>query len=334
MSNQEGQFMSPEPRDINNDSRKEDEYIARPINRDPREQQQQWQEVPPQQQQQMYGEKLQPQQRRRRGPRGCIIALVAVVVILGLLGTGIAFGISSFGSHFPTFGPGVTEAKSFTVSSSPRLIINDPVGNIHVHTGGASDQVTISATKQNGGIGGNPNDIHITYRESSDNKTITINVDEGSHFLNFNSVNFNITVPTAADLNVHTNTGSIDVGGINGQMSLTSNTGSITATQDDLTASSTLKTNTGSVTFDGKIAPSGTYQFETNTGSVDATLPGDTSFHVNASTDTGSFNSDFPGVSTERHGIGSSVSSDVGSSPNAILTLKTNTGSINLQQGR
>ncbi|MFL5655382.1 MAG: DUF4097 family beta strand repeat-containing protein [Ktedonobacteraceae bacterium] len=332
MNNQEGQFMSPDPRNTGNDFRAGDEYIPRPINTDPWEQQQQWQGVPPQQQQ-MYGEKLQPRQRRRRGPRGCIIALVTVLIILCLSGIGIGFGIAGIGYSFPRFGPGVTEARSFTVGTSPHLIINDPVGAIHVHTGTTNNQVSIQATKQSTGIGGNPSDIHVSYNESSDNNTITVNVDYGPSFMGFKSVDFNISVPGASDLNVNTNTGSIDVSGINGQMSLTSNTGSINATQDDLTSSSTLKTDTGSVTFDGKIASTGSYQFLTNTGSVNVTLPGDTSFHVDASTDTGSVNSNFPGVSPIKHDIGSEVHADVGNSPSATLMLKTNTGSINLNEG-
>ena len=334
MNNQEGQFMSPNSGDIHNEPGAENEYMARPINRGPQEQQQQqWQGIP-HQQQQIYGDKLQPSQRRRRGPRGCVIALIAVVVILALAGGGIAFGIASFGSHFPAFGPGATEAKSFTVGSSPHVVINDPVGTINVHTGGTGNQVSIQTTKQSVGIGGNAQNIHITYQESSDNNTITVNVDDSSHFLGFNSVNFNIAVPSTTSLNIHADTGSIDVSGINGQMSLTSNTGSITATQDKLTDSSEMKTDTGTVTFDGEITPGGTYQFETNTGTVNVTLPGDSSFHVNASTDTGSFGSNFPGVNAEQHGIGSSVNSDVGTSPNATLILKTDTGSINLNAGK
>lgn len=332
MSNQEGQFMPPDSRNRYND-RRADEYIPRPVNTDPREQHQQWQGVPPQQQQ-VYGEKLQPQQRRRRGPRGCIIALVMVLVILGLTGTGIGLGIAKFGSQFPSFGPGVTESHSFTVGTSPHLIINDTVGTINIHSGGPGSQVVIQSTKHSTGIGGNLNNIHVISTESADGNTITVKVEESSGFLGFNSVDLNVTVPEAAILNVQTNVGSIDVSGVNGQMTLASNTGSITATQDDLTASSTLKTDTGSVTFNGQIATSGSYQFETNTGSVDVTLPGDTSFHVNVSTNTGSINSNFPGVSVEQHGIGSSVNSDVGNSPNATLLLKTDTGSIDLHQGK
>src|SRR5207237_2574176 len=109
MNNQQGQFMSPDPRNPGNDFRAGDEYIPRPINIDPWEQQQQWQGVPPQQQQ-VYGEKLQPRQRRSRGPRGCIIALVTVLVILCLAGVGIGFGIDGIGYSFARFVPGVTEA--------------------------------------------------------------------------------------------------------------------------------------------------------------------------------------------------------------------------------
>src|SRR5215467_10178123 len=98
---------------------------------------------------------------------------------------------------------------------------------------------------------------------------------------------------------------------------------------------SILKTDTGSVTFEGTIDPKGLYQFETNTGSVDVTLPGNSSFHLDASTDTGSINSDFPGVNVQHSNFtGGNVNSDVGSSPGATVTLKTDTGSISLHQGK
>ena len=41
------------------------------------------------------------------------------------------------------------------------------------------------------------------------------------------SVDFDVTVPSAAALQLKTNTGSIDVSGVSGQMALSSNTGSL-----------------------------------------------------------------------------------------------------------
>jgi hypothetical protein len=63
------------------------------------------------------------------------------------------------------------------------------------------------------------------------------------------------------------------------------------------------------------------------------TLPADGVFHVNASTDTGSINTNFPGVIVQhRQMVGADASGDVGSSPQATVTLRTNTGSVNLYQ--
>jgi len=148
------------------------------------------------------------------------------------------------------------------------------------------------------------------------------------------SVDIDATVPSAANLHLKTNTGGIDVTGISGQMSLRSDTGSIAATQAVLAASSQLSTNTGTVTFDGAIGPQGSYQFVTDTGSVNVTLPGTPAFHVDASTNTGSVWTDFPGLMVQHPSLTSSeMHADVGSTPQATLTLRTNTGSISLHRG-
>ena len=328
MNNQEYGPSNQQP--MYNDPRGQGGYSSQSpqqFNDDPREQP--WQGAIPEQ---MYGEKLQPQRRKRRGPRGCIIAVVATLILLSLIGTGIGFAITRFGGL--SFGPGITESHIFKVSSSPQLVIDDPTGEVTIHSGEAGNTVSISATKLAEGFGGNPNNIHVNYTESSDNKTVTVTVDNGPRFIGLPSVNLDITVPSAIDLNLTSNTGGIDVKGVTGQMSLQSNTGSITAERDNLTGSSTLKTDTGSVRFNGTIAQNSDYVFSTNTGSVNVTLPSDSSFHVDAKTDTGSFNSDFPVSNTNKQGLGNEVHSDVGSSPTSTITLTTDTGSINLDQSK
>ncbi len=94
-----------------------------------------------------------------------------------------------------------------------------------------------------------------------------------------------------------------------------------------------LKTDTGSVTFNGSIDPNGTYQFETNTGTVDVTLLGNSSFHVDATADTGSITSEFPEVNVQHPDVsGANAHGDVGNPPRATVTLKTDTGSISLNK--
>jgi hypothetical protein len=108
-----------------------------------------------------------------------------------------------------------------------------------------------------------------------------------------------------------------------------SNAGTIDATQTILTGNSTFRTNAGSINFNGTTGTTGTYDFETNAGSIDMRLSGTTNFHVNATTDVGSINTSFP-VTVNHSTTGATANGDVGTAPQAMLTLKTNAGSITL----
>src|SRR5215469_18052637 len=344
MQNQDMQFADPEwrpppqassgpgqqerfnPQPINAD------HAPRQLNTDPREQprnERAYNETDP------YGDfgaqkigtpQFGQKQNRRRGPWLWVIVLL---IIMALLGGGL--GLPRGGYHFNR----TQQAHTFSVGALPTIVINDDVGTIHVHTGGNNGSVLVQVTDVNQGFGNNPGNGHVSYNQDGAHNTVTVNADSGPGFFGSNSIDLDVTAPANSNLQIKTDTGEIDVSGVTGQMSLSSGTGSIHAEQDSLNGQSVLKTDTGSVTFEGTIDPKGSYQFETNTGSVDVTLPGNSSFHVDASTDTGSINSDFPGVNVQ-HGdfTGASVHSDVGSSPSTTVTLKTDTGSISLNQGK
>ena len=269
-------------------------------------------------------EKIQPARRRRRP----WLWIVCIVVIIALLGGGIQTGLRNIVNTS-------SETHTYTVAQStlPTLVINDDTGTVTIHTGGANSPVTIQATKHFQSFGSAPT---VQYSQSGD--TINASVQNPSNnFLSLgtNNVDFTVTVPSNANLQIHTATGSIDVSGVSGNMSLSTATGSITAKQDALTGQSTLQSNTGDINFDGSIASTGNYQFSSDTGSVDVTLPSNASFHVDATTDTGSIDSDFSQVQVKEHDVtGNDAHGDVGSNPGATMTLKTNTGDINLHQGQ
>ena len=269
--------------------------------------------------------------RRRSSWRPWII--LAIVLLFMLLGGGILSLFSLFGNGLVGFGNTAVATRNFTVSASPTLVLNNDTGSIHVHVANSVNQVTIQATKHSN-FGSNLNDVLVSYTQNTEGNSININVirQNGFNLFTSTSVEFDITVPSTAVLQLKTNTGSIDVTGVSGQMVLTSNTGSITAIGGTVSGNTELITNTGSITFNGSINQTGNYRFETNTGSVNVTLPGGSAFHVNASTDTGSINTNFPGVTVQHQGMGANVSGDVGSSPQATVSLRTNTGSINLNQ--
>ncbi len=297
------EWQSSQQSYVNTDPREQQAYIPQPGYIDPRE-------------------KIQPAPRRRR----LWLWIIAGLVIIALLGSGVQAGLRNIVNIS-------SETRTYTVNALPTLVLNDATGTVTIHTGSANSQVSIQATKHYQSFGTAP-----TVQYSQDGNTINATVqNQSNNFLSFGSdnVDFNVTIPANANLKIHTETGTIDVEGVSGTMSLTTDTGSITANQDALSGPSTLQTATGSITFDGSIAPSGNYQFSTDTGSVDVTLPASSSFHLDASTDTGSIDSDFTQVNVrERDVVGSDAHGDVGNSSSATVTLKTNTGSIDLHEGQ
>jgi len=282
-----------------------------------------------------YGQPWQPypQKRRQRGPlfwiASCLVVFLILLVLLGGILALIGLAIGKYGSYSKTEAP-----RNFIVGAHPTLVVNDDVGTIHVNAGGNS--VIVQATEHNNGFwrNRNPNDAQVNYSQNGDMVTVNASVKANLGFFSTDSVDLNITVPSTGDLQIKTNTGLIDVSGVSGQMLLSTATGAIDATNDTLSSSSSLKSNTGEVSFNGSIDTNGgTYLFQADTGEVNVTLSAASSFHLIASTDTGSINSDFPVNIQHPNVTGASVNSDVGSSPKATVTLKANTGAINLHRG-
>jgi hypothetical protein len=141
-------------------------------------------------------------------------------------------------------------------------------------------------------------------------------------------------VADEADLVLKTTIGNIEVTGVSGQLSLTSDGGSINLSQVTLTRNSSVKTHTGTITFDGAIDPDGSYQFESDTGVINVRLPDNASYHLDVTTNGGSFNSDPPIPTPDANQASNGFQIDVGKPPRAILILKTDIGSINLSNQR
>jgi hypothetical protein len=259
-----------------------------------------------------------------------LIAFIIVLFLCGglaLVGTLLGFGLGVGGA----FRNSATEpVRTFSVGTSPALVLTSNAGSITINRGG-TNSIVVRATKY-AGFGGNFKDVTINYTQSGDTVNVAVQRSGTFNFFNSTSVDFTITAPPTTDLQITTNAGSINVRGISGKMSLISNAGSIGATQASLTDGSTFKTNAGSINFNGSIGMTGTYDFETNAGSIDMTLPGAASFHLNATTDVGTINTSFQ-VSVNHSGAGAKAIGDVGSAPGATLTLSTNAGSITLNRG-
>src|SRR6266566_2275612 len=337
MSNQEMQFADPDwkpSQQLNNktNSQEQEEYIPQPINADSRGQNQ-WRAAPsspPQQEgytglrpyagpppQQMQGGNFRQRPYRRRG-RGPWFWIILAFIIIAMTSGGFrSFNGPSFDHNSVNPQQIVGKPIDYTVTGLPTIVINDTNGNVTVTVGKSNTDVIIQPVNESN-FSGNPNDIQSNITQNGN--TINASVPDGQQ----SSVDFNVTVPQGTNLQLQTASGDITVTGVDGQMTLTTNDGSINASNDGLSGLSTMTTtNSGDINFNGTIDSRGTYQFQTNNGTVNVALPSTPAFHVDASTNSGSI--DIPGV--QNTDSGTKASGNIGgSSQGTNVTIKSDSG--------
>jgi len=342
MSNQEMQFADPDWKpsqklDAKTGTQEQETFIPEPINADSRER---WNTPPPPPpRQEMYTglppyagatpqQPVRGQYRQgpyRRGGRGIWFWVILAFIIISLMGGGFGSAFR-FGDGGRAGGPPFNGSQSssiiegprvFSVSGTPTVVINGDGGAITVQTSAKSNSVSVQDTKNGGFFGnsGDPNNIQVT--SSQDGNKITTNVQDNGQ----GSVDFTVTVPQDASLQLNTNSG-----------------GDITIDGVTLSGNSTITTDSGIISFNGAIGTSGTGgtdQFTTSSGVIDLNVSADSAFHLNASTNSGSINtSDFPSVTVNQ--AGTQATGNVGTASKgqgATVTLKADIGKINVNQG-
>ncbi|HEU5199899.1 MAG TPA: hypothetical protein VFU32_09690, partial [Ktedonobacterales bacterium] len=179
----------------------------RPINTDPREQ--------PQQSVGPFAGMGRPPQQRHSPWYWMIVGIVMVAVILG----GLAVASLALTKT-------ITETKTFAVGDQPTLVLSDGNGSVQVERGPAH-QITIVAHKHVPSY--QDDELQVQYRQDSTGNTVTVNADENGFSLGlfgFNIwANFDVTVPSQANVNIKTGNGSVDVHDISGQIALSSGNG-------------------------------------------------------------------------------------------------------------
>ncbi len=248
MSNQEMQFADPdwEP---TRPGQQSPAYTPQPINDDRRERfQQPVVETPPAQEENYGGYAgAQPEQfrqpptyqypqrpyRRRRNRVWLWILIIAL--FFGLSGGGVG-ALGSIGQKSVTGSVPVS-----TLAGAPTIVINDTNGNIHVSHG---NSLSIEDVKHSGFFD-DPNNINV--KSDTSGGVITVNVDTGDGFLSGRSVDFNITVPDNANLQLKTTSGDITVDNANGDIALQTTSGNITTSNDTFVGDAILQTTSGDI---------------------------------------------------------------------------------------
>lgn len=283
---------------------------------------------------------VRPQPRRRRSsPPWLVIGIIVFAVIFVL---GLAQGyVSSRGfSDVPDVGRISQLAKpqhgfpfrggqQFKVGSFPTLNVVDLSGSINVVSGGPADVVTVQPDQSNGFFGGNGpfQSSTIQASQSPDGSTLTINVNADSS----DSADVTLTVPQDITLHLQTQDGDISISGVTGQMTLSSDGGDIELDGDTLQQHSSIQTNSGDIDFAGAIDPRGTYQLTSNSGDITVGLDGGTPYHLHTISESGTFTGNGAASSfSSGDGNGINQRGNVGSNPQASLTIQTQSGDIDL----
>jgi hypothetical protein len=219
------------------------------------------------------------------------------------------------------------ETRTFEVGTQPTIIVNNKAGSIRL-SAGQEGLVSITTTKRGYLFRTQGNTAaQVWYNQDTANNTISARI-ENAKFFGQNFVDFEITVPPQANLQLVTNAGNIFVQNVAGQMKLQADAGSINATQVALQGRSRLKTDAGSITFTGELDLAGDYEFSTDLGNIEATLPAGASFNLDAKTDLGSISTNVAIPQSRTRAAG-----QVGIGPYPRLKLRTDVGSVRVFRG-
>ncbi len=277
--------------------------------------------------------------RFRSRRRGCCLptVLITLIVIAILAVTGFSNGWMTNLLH--------TGPVTLKVSDHPKLIVRDtkyvqaysPTPSIAVHSSKNTTSMRIETT--NRWLLSDP----LSYQQSHNGDTTIVTV--GSQY----EGRVDITVPINTDLTIDTNSATIDITQVTGQMILQSNSGSITVKDSFISGPSligsnsgsiklqntrlsdgqvNIENNTGPINFEGIIEnqDANQYSFKDNQGTIDISLASNASFHLDAITLNGTLTSTFPGITGDQKVI----HQNAGSSPKARLMIYSVNGSVSL----
>jgi hypothetical protein len=258
--------------------------------------------------------------------------LLVVLLLLALVGFGWNITIN--------WGPTIVRVRP-----SSTLVV-ESVSNlrsvIHIHAGQTPGQIVLRPVRPLDWPFGAPE----IYQETSDQRTVIYDLSTDV------AGTFDITVPAQTNLKVDTNRASLLVEGVTGQMTLNvlsgtltvrnstilgpsllrENSGELHALQDQLRGTVALDTTGAGITFQGSLAPAGSYHFTGNGSSINLALGSQTSAHIDATTNAGSIASNLVGASVQATDIGFALHMDIGAPPRAQLSLYNNGGSITVNE--
>lgn len=230
-----------------------------------------------------------------------------------------------------TMAASTSETHELSVEGTPTLVVRNTAGSVTVRRG-ASGQVAVVVTKKVRGLFGDEGDLERTQVEiSQTGDTVTIETHyRGSGGLKGVTVDLDIAVPAATNLDLKLAAGHVSISEIAGTFAAVLTAGNLTAQDVTLAGSAKIDLNAGNLTLDGALAAGASLSVRVTAGNVGLTLPQDTPAYLDARTTVGTIHVSGWQIKTSRNLIQQQASGSLGANASGSLNVRVDAGNIQL----
>lgn len=264
---------------------------------------------------------------------GCL-ALVAVSILgCAVLGGVFAGYLIHVANEVPV---SETTTQSFSITGTPSLDIQDTSGNVEV-VAGSANIVNVEVTRSvraatSDDARSDLQRIRVEVTQAGNTIRVTTNFDALDGFGRQPRVDLTLTVPPTTNISTQVTAGELHITGISGLFSTNVVAGNLEADSVTVADGSRLHVTTGDLDFAGALSAGGSLEVSVDTGRASLELPASTAAHLDARTNVGSIDiSDWP-LSASKDNIGASATGDLGTNPQGTITIRVQTGNIDIAQ--
>lgn len=251
------------------------------------------------------------------------------------------FGLSTLGlillgaASFLSVSVSDSTSQSIAVTNPASLVVQSDVVDLHISASN-TNQITVKTTRRASalthGLAQRALDQMSTDVSSSDDTvTITTRLPDFNTGLGVNQIDMrvDVTVPATTNLDISSDVGNVDVRGVNGTMTITSNAGNLTLRNATLAGISTLRNDAGNITCVCALDDSASSVFSTVAGNISLMLPRATSASLTATAGTGNVTIDpVWRLPVTRKDAGAVASGDLALGPTGSITAQSTVGNI------
>lgn len=264
---------------------------------------------------------------------GWAIGVTLGVLLLAIVGCCALSGL--FVGLFNHSGETETVTRTFAVSGTPSLAIQNPAGNITVSQG-TSDEIVVQATKRvREPLLGDPRDVlnamQVQMAQSDNTVTVTVRL-PNVRGVGDRAVDLDITTPPSINLTATASAGNLTLNSVAGQFDVTASAGNVGATDVTFTGSSHITDRAGNVTLDGTVADNAALAVTVNAGNVTLLLPAETPAHLSARASVGNVTVTGWPINVSRPSVTSALANgDLSSSPTSTITVVVDAGNATIE---